>query len=497
MLNMITRRQFLKLTSLAAIWPWEYVSQAASPSGALLNDVHSGLNPTSVHEVAAVTSTENIQSVVRRASREGCAISVSGGRHAMGGQQFGTDAIHLDTRALNRVLNFDARAGLIEVEAGMQWPELIQRCLNKQAGASRQWGIVQKQTGADRLSIGGALSANIHGRGLTLKPFVGDIESFSLVTADGSVVTCSRSENTELFNLVIGGYGLFGVVASVTLRLMPRQKLQRVVELVRIDDVMARFEQRIQQGFLYGDCQFAVDPASEDFLSRGIFSCYQPVDPATPIPAQQREIAEEQWLRLLYLAHADKTRAFDVYSGEYLATNGQIYWSDTHQTSYYPDAYHQALDRRLRNRGAGSEMISELYVPRHELASFFADMREDFRRHRVEVIYGTIRLIEKDDQSFLAWARQPWACTVLNVHVSHTPEGIEQAAAAFRRLIDLARQRGGSYFLTYHRWASREQVLACYPQLPEFLRLKRRYDPEERFQSDWYRHYTRMFAHVL
>lgn len=146
---------------------------------------------------------------------------------------------------------------------------------------------------------------------------------------------------------------------------------------------------------------------------------------------------------------------------------------------------------------AGSEMIAELYVPRQELAAFFADMREDFRKHGTEVIYSTIRLIERDDDSYLAWARQPWACTVLNLHVRHSPQGIEEAAAAFRRLIDLVRRRGGSYFLTYHKWASREQILAFYPQFPEFLKLKLRYDPEERFQSDWYHHYRQMFADTL
>jgi len=168
------------------------------------------------------------------------------------------------------MLNFDSGSGLVEVEAGMQWPKLIQTCMSMQRGAAQQWGIVQKQTGADRLSIGGALSANIHGRGLTLKPLVGDIESFKLVTADGRVLTCSRSQNAELFKLTIGGYGLFGVVSSVTLRLMPRRKLRRVVEIVRIDDVMTRFEERIREGFLFGDCQFAIDPASDDFLHRGI-----------------------------------------------------------------------------------------------------------------------------------------------------------------------------------------------------------------------------------
>lgn len=494
---MINRRAFLKLAGTAALMPWACVPYRPGSAGVLLNDVHSGLNPTHVREVIAVRSAQDIQRAVGRAASDRLAISVAGGRHAMGSQQFGTDSLHLDTRSFNRVLNLDPGSGLMEVEAGAQWPELIQASLAMQAGSTRQWGIVQKQTGADRLSIGGALSANIHGRGLMLKPFVGDVESFTLVMADGRTVRCSRSQHAELFKLAVGGYGLFGIVSSVTLRLTPRQKLRRVVELVTISDVMRRFEQRIQEGFLFGDCQFAIDPASDDFLSRGIFSCYRPVDPATPIPNNQREIAEDQWLRLLYLAHADKAKAFEVYSTEYLATDGQLYWSDTHQLSYYPDGYHRSLDQRMRASVPGSEMISELYVPRSELASFFADMREDFRRYGTEVIYGTIRLIERDDESFLAWAKQPWACTVLNVHVSHTPDGIERAAAAFRRLIDLARKRGGSYFLTYHKWAAREQVQACYPQFPEFLKLKRRFDPEERFQSDWYRHYQTMFADRL
>lgn len=276
---MITRRQFLKLAGAAAVVPWGCIPLETRSSGTFLNDVHSELNATSVREVIGVRSIEDIRLAIARAKREGRAISIAGGRHAMGGQQFGTDTLHLDTKSFSRVLNFDGRSGLIEVEAGMQWPELIQTRQTMQVGAAQQWGIVQKQTGADRLSIGGGLSANIHGRGLALKPFVGDIESFKVISADGQLMTCSRSQNSGLFKLAVGGYGLFGVISSVTLRLRPRQKLQRVVELVRIDDVMERFEERIRDRFLFGDCQFAIDPASEEFLSRGIFSCYRPSIP--------------------------------------------------------------------------------------------------------------------------------------------------------------------------------------------------------------------------
>jgi FAD/FMN-containing dehydrogenase len=119
---------------------------------------------------------------------------------------------------------------------------------------------------------------------------------------------------------------------------------------------------------------------------------------------------------------------------------------------------------------------------------------DDFRTHGVQPVYGTVRLIRRDAETFLAWAREDWACVIFNLHVRHEPRGLAHAADAFRRLIDLAAARGGSYYLTYHRHATRAQVEACYPQFAEFLRLKRVHDPAERFQSDWYRHYRALFA---
>jgi FAD/FMN-containing dehydrogenase len=76
----------------------------------------------------------------------------------------------------------------------------------------------------------------------------------------------------------------------------------------------------------------------------------------------------------------------------------------------------------------------------------------------------------------------------------HNPGGVQKTGDAFRRLIDMAIRRGGSYYLTYGRDATRRQIESCYPQFAEFLRLKKKYDPEERFQSDWYREYKKMFA---
>ena len=466
----------------------------AAETGTVVNDVHSQLNATRVARIVKPATIEGLQAAIGQAAANGDAVSIAGGRHAMGGQQFGEGDVLVDTRDLNRVIDFDAEAGTISVEGGIQWPQLLEFLNREQADGGRHWGIYQKQTGADRLSIAGALSCNAHGRGLNLKPIVDQVVDFDLIGPDGSLRTCSRRQHTDLFRLAIGGYGLFGPIARVTLRLRPRVKVRRVVELGETAGITERFEQRIRDGYLYGDFQFATDSTRDSFLQRGVFSCYQPVDPDTPLTPNPTRFHPEDWARLTFYSHKYKRRAFEVYSSRYLKTSGQIYWADWQLSAAYVDGYHADLDRALHARTPATEMITEIYVERPRLAAFMEEARVSLRRDGANVIYGTVRLIERDDETFLAWARKRYACVIFNLHVEHTKEGIERAATAFRSLIDLGIQYGGSYYLTYHRWARRDQVESCYPQMPEFLQLKRRFDPDERFQSTWYRHYRAMFG---
>src|SRR5256885_308090 len=300
--DMIDRREFLKIAGLTAAWPC--AGAWAQGSGVLVNDLHSQLNPTRVDRVVEPETLDAARAAIAAARREQRAVCIAGGRHAMGAQAFATDGVLLDIRKLDRVLGFDMERGQIEVESGMQWPKLLAELTEAQRGRAKQWGFAQKQTGADRLTMGGCLSANVHGRGL--------------------------------------------------------------------------------------------------------FSCYRPVADSTPIPAAQKELAERDWTNLLLLAHTDKAAAFKRYANYYLATNGQVYWSDEHQMSIYPDYYHREIDRRLKTKA--TEAITEIYCERDALERFMVDVAADARRNETEIIYGTVRLIEVDRESFLAWAKKPYAC---------------------------------------------------------------------------------------
>jgi FAD/FMN-containing dehydrogenase len=458
-------------------------------SGILCNDVHSRLNPVRVTEIAHPATTGEVAELIRGSRGP---VSICGSRHAMGGQQFGENTLLIDCRGLKAAPELDRGRGLVEAGAGLTWPELIAGLHHAQRGLSPVWTIRQKQTGADDLTLGGSLAANIHGRGLRMPPIIGDVEAFTLVDAAGLIRRCSRTENTELFRHAIGGYGCFGVITSVQLRLSPRVKVERLVEITTIDRLNAALDDRVAAGCLYGDFQFSIDETSPGFLRRGVLSSYRPVDDSR-VMEDAEELDAADWGELIHLAHTDRARVFDVYADHYLRSHGSLYWSDSHQLGVYLEDYHCGLDDRLGTPPA-TEMISELYVPREHLAGFMGLAAELLRPSGVPVIYGTVRRIECDTESALAWAREDFACIVFNLHTEHTTEGIARSAEAFRGLIDLALSFGGSYFLTYHRWARRDQVERAHPGFRDFLRAKERHDPEGRFQSEWWRHHRDLLA---
>ena len=459
----------------------------------LCNDVHSKLNATRVARVLRPCNEEEVAKLFAEAARDNLAVSICGGRHAMGGQQFGEGTVLLDLSGMTSLGAVDRERGCVEVGAGMMWPGLIEGLHRQQAGGKSIWSIRQKQTGADNLTLGGSLASNIHGRGLHMRPFIDDVEAFTLVDAGGQILRCSRTHHASLFRLAIGGYGCFGVVTSICLRLTPRIKLERRVAVITLDELLPELGRRMAAGCVFGDFQFSIDENSPDFLFRGILSTYRPITGNREMPADERQLGRSDWEELIRLAHTDRAKVFERYSNFYLGTHGRLYWSDTHQLSFYLNDYHAALDRECGATGAASEMITELYVPRDRLVEFMAGAAADLKTRGMPVIYGTVRLIKRDGESFLPWAREDHACIIFNLHTEHDAAGIAKSADAFRSLIDQALSFGGSFFLTYHRWARRDQVELAYPRFAEFLREKDIHDPSQRFQSEWWRHARNLF----
>ena len=185
-----------------------------------INDA-SALSETPVYGIVAVSSEEHIAKALAFARANGLKVSMSAIRHSMGGHAFDDSALVLDMRGFNAI-EVDAEARTMTVQPGATWHDIQNRLHPRFA--------VKAMQSTDIFSVGGSISVNAHGMDHQAGSVAGTIRSMRVMLADGSVVTCSRTENADLFRHVVGGYGLFGVVLSADARHHRQRRLPDVAQ---------------------------------------------------------------------------------------------------------------------------------------------------------------------------------------------------------------------------------------------------------------------------
>jgi FAD/FMN-containing dehydrogenase len=135
-----------------------------------------------------------------------------------------------------------------------------------------------------------------------------------------------------------------------------------------------------------------------------------------------------------------------------------------------------------------------LLVPPDALERFMANAQDSCDEWRIRVQGVDVRLTQPEEETFLRWARKQYTEVTLSLSALGTIGGAVRDTQLRRELIDAAIEAGGSFPIARTRDATREQVAACYPELPEFLAEKRRVDPSEKLVNGWYRHYRSLFS---
>ncbi len=126
----------------------------------------------------------------------------------------------VETRKLNKLLDFDPKTGLLTCQSGILLSEILDWSL------PRGW-FLQVAPGTKLITVGGAVAADVHGKNHpTAGSFSRSLDSFRLMTADGSVLNCSRAKNAELFWKTVGGMGFTGIVTEANFRLRPNSSLK-------------------------------------------------------------------------------------------------------------------------------------------------------------------------------------------------------------------------------------------------------------------------------
>jgi FAD/FMN-containing dehydrogenase len=122
---------------------------------------------------------------------------------------------------------------------------------------------------------------------------------------------------------------------------------------------------------------------------------------------------------------------------------------------------------------------------------FLRKARTIIRAHRADLLNVTVREVQTDSDTFLRYADRPMIAFVMFFSQRRTASADRDMGQMTRELIDAALQSGGRYYLPYRLHASDNEFRAAYPQAEDFFRLKRRYDPNNLFENEFYLKYAR------
>jgi hypothetical protein len=138
---------------------------------------------------------------------------------------------------------------------------------------------------------------------------------------------------------------------------------------------------------------------------------------------------------------------------------------------------------------ARTDILHEYFLPPEGLEPFLAACRTAIPGSRQDLLNITLRYVQADPTSVLAYARERRVAAVMLFSQRMTKVDEDDMAGLTRRLIDAALDAGGSFYLPYRLHARADQVRRAYPRLEEFVAGKRRYDPRLLFQHAMWQQY--------
>jgi L-gulonolactone oxidase len=192
-------------------------------------------NQTCAPAVVECPGTESdIVRAVVQAARRGRRVRVVGAGHSFADVAC-TDGVQIRLDNYDRVLHVDAEAGQVTVQAGIRIGRL------NLALAARGLGL-DNLGDVDYQTVAGAVSTATHGTGVRFGGLATQVVALDLVTADGSLLTCSAEQEPELFQSARVAVGALGVLSTVTLRCVPAFTLRAVEEPMRLGQVLERFD---------------------------------------------------------------------------------------------------------------------------------------------------------------------------------------------------------------------------------------------------------------
>ncbi|SFI36817.1 xylitol oxidase [Paenibacillus sp. UNC496MF] len=378
----------------------------------------------------------------------GSTVKALGTRHSFN-DLADTEGTHISLQKLNRVVALDRERRRVTVEGGIRYGDLC--------GYLHDNGFaLHNLASLPHITVAGAVATATHGSGVRNGNLATAVAGLELVRADGELVSFSRDDATGDFHGAVVGLGALGVVATLTLDLVPAFDVaQTVYEHLplaaletRFDDVMSSaysvslFTDWKQAGFNQVWVKREAGESADGPSAAERAGATPAASPLHPVPGFSAENCSAQL-------------------GE-------------------PGPWHDRLPhfRMAFTPSAGEELQSEFFVPRaqaYEALSAVAELRESI----APLLYVTeVRSVAADG----LWLSPSYGQDAVGIHFTWKPEW-----EAVRRLLPVIEERLAPFGARPH-WGklftmAPERLRTLYAKLPEFRRLAAACDPEGKFRN--------------
>ena len=455
--------------------------------GGYSNDA-SHLNKTAIYGIAQISTEDDIRRTLQFARENRLKVTCAGQQHSMGGQTFTHGGLVLDLRDF-RGIRLDKQRKIVNVQSGARWWQL-QQFLDKE-GLS-----VKSMQSINIFSVGGTLSVNAHGIDPMPGPIAPTVRSLRIMLSNGEIVKASATENVELFSHALGGYGLFGVILDVELAVVENEMYERKTHYMDYKDFpnfyLANVENNASIGLAFG--RLSVAPQS--FLRETAIHTYtrtQFAGPLPPLVPAQHDTLDRfiinlsktggtgRWLRWTLEKNVEPHLHSCITRNE--AMNQKDVCLVSRNEEMYDDMAY------LKNRLRDTDILQEYFVSYDRMPNFVDGLRETVQRSHANLINVTIRTVHKDTITALPYARDDMFGFVLYFNVRFNDRDNEILRRTTIDLIDVAERTGGTYYLPYQLFYSKEQLQRAYPEIESFFAAKKKFDPSGLFSNKFYEKY--------
>jgi FAD/FMN-containing dehydrogenase len=439
----------------------------------------SGLNLTKIDTIIQVPNDQKaienqLKNIIKYAQEKQLKISIAGAQHSMGGHSIYPNGIVLNMLPYKH-MSLDKSQDVLNIGAGALWEDAIKYL--HQYGKS-----IAIMQAFSSFSVGGSMSVNGHGWQKDLPPIAASVLSFRLLGADGQIVNCSRNENAELFKLVIGGYGLFGVILDVKLKVVNNIALRYKYIRLSPENYVSHYKKFIANkpnvNLAFGRLRIS----NKRFLEEASLNFFEVSDAKIPaLPDNKNKETQRLVMRSTVNSEYGKRLRWDLETGMNMISKNNIY----SRNELLND--HVSL---IENKDTTStDLLQEYFIPERHFNQFVQDIKPILRNSEIDLLNITIRAVKKDHDSYLNYAQEDVFGFVLLFNQKKTQVQEQQMQNLTNALFDAALKNQGTFYLPYRLHIAKEKMRKAYPQADDFFALKLKYDPKELFSNKFYEHY--------